>query len=167
MNMLSTNQETKMTDQLTTRETAETATIKMIVFAVGAQEYCIPILSVREIRGFEKTTTLPFAPAYVCGAINLRGIILTVIDLAAYLNITAELENSRRVVIIVESRDGVVYGLLVDRVIDLADVNTGDVQPTSDEGACLHGLVLVDNRMIGILKLDTVLKHLVGDTTKE
>lgn len=165
--MLSINQETKMTDQLTTSKAAETASIKMIVFAVGAQEYCIPILSVREIRGFEKTTTLPFAPSYVCGAINLRGIILTVIDLAAYLNIPPELENSRRVVIIVESRAGVVYGLLVDRVIDLADINSGDIQPTSDEGACLHGLVLIESRMIGILKLDTVVKHLVGESSKE
>lgn len=167
MTMLSINQETKMSEQLTTREGAETPSVKMIVFAVGAQEYCIPILSVREIRGFEKTTTLPFAPAYVCGAINLRGIILTVIDLAAYLNIPPELENSRRVVIIVESRAGVVYGLLVDRVIDLADISTADIQPTSDEGACLHGLVLIENRMIGILKLDTVVKHLVGESSKE
>ncbi|WP_025885192.1 chemotaxis protein CheW [Asaia prunellae] len=133
---------------------------------MGAQEYCIPILSVREIRGFEKTTKLPFAPPYVCGAINLRGIILTVIDLATYLNIPAELENARRVVIIVESREGVVYGLLVDRVIDLADISTGDIQPTSDESACLHGLVLIDSRMIGILKLDTVVRHLVGESRK-
>jgi len=167
MNMLSINQEPPMTEQLTTIEGPGVSSIKMIVFAVGAQEYCIPILSVREIRGFEKTTTLPFAPAYVCGAINLRGIILTVIDLAAYLNIAPELENARRVVVIVESRGGVVYGLLVDRVIDLADIKSTDIQPTSDEGGCLHGLVLVDNRMIGILKLDTVVKQLVGESPKE
>ena len=75
---------------------ADAKLVKMIVFAVGDQEYCIPILSVREIRGFEKTTALPFASHYVCGAINRRGIILTVLDLAVYLNVEPQPDHLRR-----------------------------------------------------------------------
>ncbi|MBB2203607.1 chemotaxis protein CheW [Gluconacetobacter takamatsuzukensis] len=156
-----------MTEQTAVAEVADDMIVKMIVFAIGVQEYCIPILSVREIRGFEKTTTLPFAPPYVCGAINLRGIILTVIDLAIYLNVPPQTDNPRRVVVIVESKEGVVCGLLVDRVIDMADINMNDVQAVSEEGSCLGGLVLVGDRMIGILRLETVVGQLVGDTVSE
>ena len=141
---------------------ADAKLVKMIVFAVGEQEYCIPILSVREIRGFEKTTALPFAPHYVCGAINLRGIILTVIDLAVYLNVEPQADNPRRVVIIVESRNGTVCGLLVDRVIDMADVNLSDIQAVAEEDSSLSGLVMIADRMIGVLRLEVVVGQLVG-----
>ncbi|CEF53379.1 chemotaxis protein CheW [Acetobacter ghanensis] len=141
---------------------ADAKLVKMIVFAVGEQEYCIPILSVREIRGFEKTTALPFAPHYVCGAINLRGIILTVIDLAVYLNVEPQADNPRRVVIIVESRNGTVCGLLVDRVIDMADVNLEDIQAVAEEDSSLSGLVMIADRMIGVLRLEVVVGQLVG-----
>ncbi|MFT9400683.1 chemotaxis protein CheW [Acetobacter sp.] len=141
---------------------ADAKLVKMIVFAVGDQEYCIPILSVREIRRFEKTTALPFAPHYVCGAINLRGIILTVIDLAVYLNVEPQADNPRRVVIIVESRNGTVCGLLVDRVIDMANVNLSDIQAVAEEDSSLSGLVMIADRMIGVLRLDVVVGQLVG-----
>ncbi len=141
---------------------ADAKLVKMIVFAVGEQEYCIPILSVREIRGFEKTTALPFAPHYVCGAINLRGIILTVIDLAVYLNVEPQADNPRRVVVIVESRNGTVCGLLVDRVIDMADVNLSDIQAVAEEDSSLSGLVMIADRMIGVLRLEVVVGQLVG-----
>ncbi|MBR2124180.1 MAG: purine-binding chemotaxis protein CheW [Acetobacter sp.] len=143
--------------------------VKMIVFAVGDQEYCIPILSVREIRGFEKTTPLPFAPHYVCGAINLRGVILTIVNLAVCLNVEPEPNNPRRVVVIVESKNGTVCGLLVDRVIDMADINTANIQAVSDENSCLSGLVLLgqgsesERRMIGVLRLETIVSQLTGD----
>lgn len=141
---------------------ADAKLVKMIVFAVGDQEYCIPILSVREIRKFEKTTALPFAPHYVCGAINLRGIILTVIDLAVYLNVEPQADNPRRVVIIVESRNGTVCGLLVDRVIDMANVNLSDIQAVAEEDSSLSGLVMIADRMIGVLRLEVVVGQLVG-----
>ncbi|BBC81839.1 chemotaxis protein CheW [Acetobacter orientalis] len=141
---------------------ADAKLVKMIVFAVGDQEYCIPILSVREIRRFEKTTALPFAPHYVCGAINLRGIILTVIDLAVYLNVEPQADNPRRVVIIVESRNGTVCGLLVDRVIDMANVNLSDIQAVAEEDSSLSGLVMIADRMIGVLRLELVVGQLVG-----
>ncbi|QEO16929.1 chemotaxis protein CheW [Acetobacter vaccinii] len=152
---------------------ADAKIVKMIVFAVGEQEYCIPILSVREIRGFEKTTPLPFAPHYVCGAINLRGVILTVVDLAVCLNVEPQADNPRRVVVIVESKNGIVCGLLVDRVIDMADINIDDIQAVSDENSCLSGLVLLgrrsqdDRRMIGVLRLESVVSQLVGDAVAE
>lgn len=147
--------------------TGETQLVKMIVFAVGEQEYCIPILSVREIRGLEKTTPLPFAPPYVCGAINLRGIILTVINLATYLNVAPEPENPRRVVVIIEACDGTVCGLLVDRVIDMADIKPSDIQVVAEKGHSLSGLVMIGERMIGVLKLDVIAHELINGMQAE
>src|SRR5437763_1721474 len=53
-----------------------------ITFRIGAQYYCIDIMSVREIRGWTPATALPRAPAFVRGVINLRGVVLPIIDLA-------------------------------------------------------------------------------------
>lgn len=148
-------------------ETVDAQTIKMIMFSIGEQEYCIPILSVREIREFGKTTPLPFAPHYVRGAINLRGTILTVVDLASYLNIEPQENNERRVVIIVEAKNGLVCGMLVDKVIDMADVRSQDIQSVSEDNNSLNGLVSIDDRMIGALHLENVVNALVGYTISE
>lgn len=147
--------------------TSDTPLVKMIVFAVGKQEYCIPILSVREIRGLEKTTPLPFSPPYVCGAINPRGIILTVINLAVYLNVAPETDNPRRVVVIIEASDGTVCGLLVDRVIDMADIKLSDIQIVAEKGHSLSGLVMIGQRMIGVLKLDVIAHELLSGMAPE
>ncbi len=56
---------------------------ELIAFRIGAQEFCVNIMSVREIRGFTPATALPRAPSCVCGAINLRGAVLPIVDLAA------------------------------------------------------------------------------------
>ena len=53
-----------------------TAEIELLAFRVGEQEYCVDIMSVREIRGWSRATPLPFAPGHVKGVINLRGTIL-------------------------------------------------------------------------------------------
>ena len=60
---------------------AREATREVLVFVLGAEEYGVDILKVQEIRGYEKVTPLPAAPDYLKGVINLRGIIVPVIDL--------------------------------------------------------------------------------------
>ena len=59
----------------------ETTDIELLSFRVGEHEYSVDIMSVREIRGWTKTTSLPHSPDYVRGVINLRGTVLPVIDL--------------------------------------------------------------------------------------
>ena len=69
------------------RETAHAT--ELLAFRLGDQEYCVDIMSVREIRGWTRATPLPFAPGHVKGVINLRGTILPVIDLAVRLGMDA------------------------------------------------------------------------------
>lgn len=160
--------ENKQTDRQVNRDAAIPAggREQMIIFTVGDQRYCIPILSIKEIREFEDPTYLPHCPAYVEGAINIRGNIVTVVNLANYLGTALEPDNERRVVIIIE--DGVTRatcGLLVDSVIGITEITLDEIQPISVDGGAaeLSGLVSIDERVIRILRLDTVLSRLLGD----
>lgn len=139
---------------------------QMIIFTVGDQEYCIPILSIKEIREFEKPTYLPHCPSYVEGAINIRGNIVTVVNLANYLGTQAEPDNERQVVIIIEDAvTRATCGLLVDSVIGITDIVLDEIQPISVDGGAseLSGLVSIGERVVRILRLDTVMARLLGD----
>ncbi|TPW03517.1 MAG: purine-binding chemotaxis protein CheW, partial [Alphaproteobacteria bacterium] len=61
---------------------------ELITFLVGSQEFCVDVMSVREIRVWTPATPLAHAPSYVCGVINLRGAVLPIIDFAARLGMT-------------------------------------------------------------------------------
>ncbi|MXV36041.1 MULTISPECIES: chemotaxis protein CheW [unclassified Saccharibacter] len=137
---------------------------QMIIFVIGDQEYCIPILSIKEIREYEKPTYLPHCLPYVEGAINIRGNIVTVVNLAKYLDVPAQTDNERRVVIVIESDEQTTCGLLVDGVVGITDILLSDVQPISVEGGAaeLSGLVTVGERVIRILQLDSVISQLLG-----
>ncbi|MUG05131.1 chemotaxis protein CheW [Bombella sp. ESL0378] len=144
---------------------APTGKEQMIIFTVGEQRYCIPILRIREIREFEAPTYLPHCPAYVEGAINIRGNIVTVVNLARYLGTEMQEGNERRVVIIIEdSTSRTTCGLLVDSVIGITDIILDEIQPISVDGGAaeLSGLVSIDERVIRILQLDTLLARLLG-----
>ena len=141
--------------------------IELLAFRLGEQEYCVDIMSVREIRGWSRATPLPFSPGHVKGVINLRGTVLPVIDLAVRLGMPP-IEGDERNVIIVVSVNGQTAGLLVDAVSDIL-VARADLQPPPDltadkESNCISALTLVDNRLIRMLQLDTVLPTQQNDT---
>ncbi|GBR09231.1 chemotaxis protein CheW [Acetobacter oeni] len=145
--------------------TGSEKTGKVISFAVGDQEYCVDILSVREIRGWTEATPLPGTPRWVRGVINLRGIILPVIDMRVMLRIGSERPISREVVMVVEIGEKI-SGLLVDKVSDIIDVEPTMVQevPSSisgDTSEIISGLIALDGRMIGILNLDIVAEQIM------
>ncbi len=136
---------------------------ELISFLIGNQEFCVDIMSVREIRGWTPATPLPQSPGYVRGVINLRGAVLPIVDLAARLGLFVT-EPSERHVIIVARIGNQVLGLLVDAVCDILTVTRDMLQPTPDV-ACevtksfVKGLMAVDGRMISLIALDDVLPH--------
>jgi purine-binding chemotaxis protein CheW len=89
----------------------------VVAFKLAEQDFCIDIGLVREIRGWAPTTVLPHAPEYVKGVINLRGSVVTVVDLSARLGFGAA-EPSQRHVVIIAMHAGRVVGLLADLVSD-------------------------------------------------
>jgi purine-binding chemotaxis protein CheW len=134
---------------------------ELIAFRIGAQEFCVDIMSIREIRGWTPATPLPQSPSFVRGVINLRGAVLPIIDLAARLGFPPA-EPTVRHVIIVAQVDHQIVGLLVDAVLDILSVTDEIVQTTPDVASEMAktfvlGVLAVEGRMISLIALDHVL----------
>lgn len=134
---------------------------KFVAFRIGSQEFCVDIMRVREIRGWTQATPLPHSPSYVRGVINLRGVVLPVIDLAIRFGFAAR-EPSARSVIIVTVVSNQLVGLLVDAVSDILSVQRDHIQPAPDVASELatrfiEGVVAIDDKMINVIVLDDVL----------
>ena len=98
---------------------------ELLSFLVGGQDYCIDIMSVREIRGGTRATPLPHAPHFMRGVINLRGTVLPIMDLSSRLDLDAEIDSDRNVIIVVADGERTV-GLMVDAVSDILAVPEDD-----------------------------------------
>ena len=134
---------------------------ELISFRIGAQEFCVNIMEVREIRGWTPATALPQAPAFVRGVINLRGAVLPIVDLGARLGLGAADPTARHVIIVAQVQNQVV-GLLVDAVSDILTVTDEEIQPTPDVASemvrtFVRGLLAIDGRMVSFISLDRVL----------
>ncbi|HEY8618125.1 chemotaxis protein CheW [Phenylobacterium sp.] len=134
---------------------------ELISFRIGAQEFCVDIMSVREIRGWTPATALPQAPPFVRGVINLRGAVLPIVDLGARLGLGAADPTARHVIIVAQVEKQIV-GLLVDAVSDILTVSDDMIQPTPDVASemvrnFVRGLLAIDGRMVSFISLDRVL----------
>ncbi|GAA6175422.1 chemotaxis protein CheW [Sulfitobacter pacificus] len=138
-------------------DTVGSTTIELLTFRLAEQEYALDIMSVREIRGWTHATSLPHAPPYMKGVINLRGTVLPVMDLASRLGMAERKQNERSVIIVVNYED-TMTGLLVDAVSDIVAVTDEDLQPPPELAAStadgvVSALTLIDERMIRVLNL--------------
>jgi purine-binding chemotaxis protein CheW len=134
---------------------------ELITFRSGGQEYGVDIAQVREIRSWTPATRLPRAPHFIVGVINLRGVVLPILDLGARLGLPLS-EPSTRHVIMVIAQGTRLFGLLVDAVCDIVEVSEAAIQATPDTvndevRACVKGLFQVNERLIGLLAIDNVL----------
>ncbi|HVY86858.1 MAG TPA: chemotaxis protein CheW [Caulobacterales bacterium] len=137
---------------------------ELISFRIGAQEFCVDIMAVREIRGWTEATPLPRAPNYVRGVINLRGAVLPIVDLSARLGLGATTPSVRNVIIVVRIGPRLV-GLLVDAVSEILTATSETVQPTPDVSCdavkmFVKGILPLDGRMISWITLDRILPEL-------
>ena len=132
-----------------------------VTFIIGEQEYCIDIMSLREIRGWTPATSLPDSPEYVRGVINLRGSVLPIVDLAKRLDLEAS-EPSERSVVMITQIESQVIGLLADAVSDILTIDPKSIQTPPDISAdpsrsFITGLVALEERMVSIVSLDNIL----------
>jgi purine-binding chemotaxis protein CheW len=128
-----------------------------ITFTLGAEEYGIDIMVVREIKGWTETTMIPNAPTHVRGVINLRGIIVPIFDLRARFGMGLTTPTKMHVVIIVAAGKRTI-GLLVDTVSDIISVDPKSIRPVPEMGLptddqFLDGLVALDDRMVTLVSL--------------
>lgn len=145
---------------MTTDAGPETA--ELLSFRLGEQEYCLDIMSVREIRGWSGATPLPHAPAHLKGVINLRGTVLPVLDLAVRLGMNPVRGDERNVVVVVQNA-GISAGLLVDAVSDILTIPAAALQPPPELIAVdaaaryIRALTLVDGELVRVLNLAAVM----------
>jgi len=134
---------------------------EMLAFNVGQQEFSIAMGSVREIRGWMPATPIPLAPHYVLGVVNLRGVVLPIIDLAQRLGFPPTQPTSRHAIVVVESGRQAT-GLLVDSVSDIFTADGSQIQPTPDIAdqtakQYVSGLIPLDGRLISVVDVDSLL----------
>lgn len=144
------------------------------------QALLVPIDVVREILEVGRLTPLPQTPPFVRGVMNLRGVVIPVIDLCARFGLGATELSRRSAVVVVEVRDdasaqSLPMGLLVDAVYEVLDVDTGAVEPVPALGLAIPvqfvaGMVNVRDRYAALINLPAALSPadlsgLIGETS--
>ena len=134
---------------------------QFITFTLGGAEYGVDIMAVREIKGWSETTAIPNAPRFIHGVINLRGIIVPIMDLRARFGMEPTSPTRMHVVIIINT-GARTTGLLVDAVSDIISVVADAIRPIPDMGSdaaerLLSGLVALDDRMVSLVSLENLI----------
>lgn len=133
---------------------------ELIAFRIGQQEFCVEVMSVREIRGWTPVTPVPQAPSFVRGIVNLRGTLLPIVDLAARLGYPSAEPTARHVIMVAQvGRQNI--GLLVDGVSDIFTIEENDIQPTPDVASemartFVRGVIIMDKRMISVVAIENI-----------
>src|SRR5262250_1271715 len=138
---------------------------QVLTFVLGKETYGVDILRVQEIRGWSAVTKIPHAPSHVLGVLNLRGSIVPIVDLRMRFALDRAEYTAVTVIIVLSvmsaagRRD---FGVVVDGVSDVVDVNPGEVKAAPDLGAkgatdYIRGLVPVAERMVVLLDIDRLI----------
>lgn len=143
-----------------TRQQAERPR-EYLTFRLGEEEYGIDILKVQEIRGYEQPTRIANAPSFVKGVVNLRGVIVPIVDLRLKFQLGSAEYNDFTVVIILNLGARVV-GVVVDSVSDVMELSPEQIRPAPDVGsavdsAFITGLGTLNDRMLILVEIERLM----------
>jgi purine-binding chemotaxis protein CheW len=138
-----------------------TAGNEYLAFKLGDEEYGIDILKVQEIRGYENVTRIANAPEFIKGVINLRGIIVPIVDMRIKFNL-GEPSYDQFTVVIILSIAGRVMGMVVDSVSDVTTLQPDQIRPAPQMGTALNtdylvGLGTLEERMLILLDIERLM----------
>ncbi|SIO04622.1 chemotaxis protein CheW [Salinivibrio sp. ES.052] len=133
-------------------------------FELDGELYGVDIQTVEEIRVWEKPTLLPRSPAFILGVINLRGMIVPVMDLRLRFD-TQQVDYHRETVVLVlrasEAANHKIMGVVVDAVSDVVDHGEGQIMPPIGDSqviAYVSGLLNVGERVMSLVNVDELLR---------
>jgi purine-binding chemotaxis protein CheW len=134
-----------------------------LTLRLGSEEYAIDILRVQEIRSYEEPTRMVNAPPFIKGVVNLRGVIVPIVDLRMKLNLSKVEYNEFTVVIILNVR-GTVIGAVVDSVSDVVTLDASAIKPapqfeTSLDSRFISGLANVGDRMLIVMNMEALMSN--------
>ena len=135
--------------------------LEFLSFTLGQEEYGIDIQKVQELRGYDAVTRIANAPEHIKGVVNLRGIIVPIIDMRIKFNLGAPTYDQFTVVIILNI-GGRVMGMVVDSVSDVITLKPEQIKPAPSMGSVLDteylmGLGTLDERMLILIDLDRLM----------
>ncbi|MBC3830353.1 chemotaxis protein CheW [Undibacterium amnicola] len=142
-------------------EKGDLTTHEFLAFTLGNEEYGIDILKVQEIRGYEAVTRIANAPDFLKGVINLRGIIVPIVDMRIKFNLGEPTYDQLTVVIILNIGVRVV-GMVVDSVSDVMTLLPEQVRPapemnTTFNNDFLIGLGTLEERMLILVDIEKLM----------
>jgi len=149
-----------------------TALREFLAFKLGAEEYGIDILRVQEIRSYEAPTRIANAPAFIKGVVNLRGVIVPIVDMRLKFRLDSATYDAFTVVIILNIGTRVV-GMVVDSVSDVITLAPGQLRPVPEFSSSIatdHLLAIgaIDERMLILVDIEKLMTAddmgLVGST---
>jgi purine-binding chemotaxis protein CheW len=152
-----------MTDarQIAQHEAARSAVAtggEFLTFRLGAEEYGIDILKVQEIRSYEQPTRIANAPSFIKGVVNLRGVIVPIVDLRLKLGCETAEYNSFTVAIVLNVK-GRVVGVVVDSVSDVLALDSETIKPAPEMSSAIDtsfitGIGSVGERMLILMDIE-------------
>jgi purine-binding chemotaxis protein CheW len=136
---------------------------KFLTFFLGDEEYGLEILKVQEIIGLMSITRVPRTPDFVRGVINLRGKVIPIIDLRRKFRMEA-VDDTEETCIIVVQTQGVQFGVVVDRVSEVVDLDDIDIEGAPEFGADIDtdyilGLGKTGSRVRILVDIDRVVSR--------
>jgi purine-binding chemotaxis protein CheW len=134
---------------------------EFLAFTLGKEEYGIDILKVQEIRGYETVTRIANAPDFIKGVVNLRGIIVPIVDMRIKFNLGEPIYDQFTVVIILNI-GGRIVGMVVDSVSDVITLSAEQIKPAPEMGTAFNtdylvGLGTLDQRMLILVDIDKLM----------
>ena len=144
---------------------------ELLTFTLGKEEYGIDILKVQEIRGYDAVTAIANAPDFIKGVINLRGIIVPIVDMRIKFKLGNVSYNELTVVIILNVANRVV-GIVVDGVSDVIALTADQIKPSPHFSASLDmqyitGMGTVNERMIIVIDIEKLMTSRDMDLVEE
>lgn len=137
------------------------AAAQYLTFTLGREEYAVDILKVQEIRGYDAVTAIANAPSFIKGVINLRGVIVPIVDMRIKFQVGEATYDEFTVVIILNVINRVV-GIVVDGVSDVITLPPEQMKSAPEFGATLDtkyikGLGTIDERMIILVDIEKLM----------
>lgn len=134
---------------------------EFLAFTLGAEEYGIDIQQVQELRGYDAVTHIANAPDFIKGVVNLRGVIVPILDMRLRFGQDNPSYDQFTVVVILRVKDRTI-GLVVDSVSDVAALTPEQIKPAPEFGAAmdaryLTGIATVGERMLALLDIEMML----------
>ncbi len=142
-------------------ESAATLLREFLAFKLGVEEYGIDILRVQEIRSYEEPTRLANCPQFIKGVVNLRGVIVPIVDMRLKFNLKEVICNNTTVVIVLNIGARVV-GMVVDAVSDVITLTQDQLRPvpafeSGIAGEHLLAIGAIDKRMLILIDIEKLM----------